>query len=280
MTTKHHILQCLRYFSFFHHPLRDDEVHRYIDVKLDLDELRAILTLLVDSGEIYFDGSYYALNKHHLHNRKVHETLNNKLLKIGNKVGRLVGLFPFVRGVYISGSLSKSGASGKDDDIDFFIITEKGRLWTARLFLITFKKAFLFNSKKYFCINFFKSTDDLVLTKKNRYIATEAVSLIPIVNHDLLLDLHENNDWISKAMPNAKQYFTRRAKPSKKLPWIEFLLKGRLGNVVEDKAFRIFEKHQKAKYKNHHSAEIVATKSTSALFPDSVEKDVLTFLKK
>ena len=280
MTINGHILQCLRYFSFFQHPLRVDEIHRYLEVKVDLDTCRVILKELIDNGEVYSDGVYFAVKEEHLQNRKDHEMLNNKLMRIGGRVGRLIGLFPFVRGVYISGSLSKFGANGIDDDIDFFIITERNRLWTARLFLILFKKAFLFNSKKYFCINFFKSTDDLVLTKRNRYIATEAVSLIPIVNHKLLLDMYDKNHWIQSSMPNAHLYWNKTAKPSIKLPWVEFLLKGRFGNAIENKAFRIFEKHQKSKYKDHQSAEIVATKSTSALFPNSVEKDVLTFLKK
>ncbi len=280
MDSRTNILNCLRYFSFFNHPLKADEIHRYLDVKMSFDDCQKQLVLMAKSDMICSDGVYYSLKEQDLKNRNDNEKLNSKLLSIGRVIGRFVGLFPFVRGVYVSGSLSKFGANGIDDDIDFFIITERNRLWTARLFLILFKKAFLFNSKKYFCINFFKANDDLVLTKKNRYIATEAVSLIPIVNHELLKDLYKKNDWINEAMPNAKQYFTRKAKPTKKLPWMEFLLKGRVGNVVEDKAFLIFEKHQKAKYKNHQSAEIVATKSTSALFPNSVEKDVLSHLKK
>ncbi|MCH8545567.1 MAG: hypothetical protein LAT54_02440 [Cryomorphaceae bacterium] len=279
-TTDQHIIYCLRYFSFFHHPLRADEIHRYIDVKIALKECESCLKVLADKGEVFTDGCYFALNKDHLKKRKDHEALNNRLMKIGHRVGRLVGLFPFVRGVYISGSVSKSGADGIDDDIDFFIITEKNRLWTARLFLILFKKAFLFNSKKYFCVNFFKSADDLVLIKRNRYIATEAASLIPVVNHKLLLDLYAENKWIELEMPNAHAYWTKTAKEPLKLPWIEFVLNGQFGDVVENKAFRIFEKHQKSKYKGHRSAEIVATKSTSALFPNSVEKEVLTFLKK
>ncbi|MEZ5195381.1 MAG: hypothetical protein R2764_02960 [Bacteroidales bacterium] len=73
--------------------------------------------------------------------------------------------FPYVRGISLSGSLSK-GYIGDDPDIDYFIITKENRLWLSCTMLIAFKKIFLFNSCKYFCVNYFIDTNNLEIEEK------------------------------------------------------------------------------------------------------------------
>ena len=82
------------------------------------------------------------------------------MMKAAKRVGTFIHRFPYVRGVYLSGSLSKHGITGKDDDLDFFIITKAGRVWAAKLLLIAFKKIVLLNSEKYFCINLLMSEEE------------------------------------------------------------------------------------------------------------------------
>ena len=79
----------------------------------------------------------------------------------------------------ISGSLSK-GYYDDDGDIDFFIITSPKRLWIARTFLILYKKIFLLNSRKYFCVNYFISSNALEIEEKNIFTATELTTLLPM----------------------------------------------------------------------------------------------------
>ena len=86
-------------------------------------------------------------------------------------------MFPFVRGVFLSGSISK-GFMSESDDIDYFIITAPGRLWLTRTLLILFKKIFLFNSFRNFCLNYFIDSENLYIPEHNRYTATEIVFLI------------------------------------------------------------------------------------------------------
>ena len=84
----------------------------------------------------------------------------DRILPVAQRMARLIGSFPFIRGVFVSGSLSKHSMKA-DSDIDFFLITEPGRLWLARTLLVVFKKIFLFNSHKYFCVNYFVDTKHL-----------------------------------------------------------------------------------------------------------------------
>jgi hypothetical protein len=280
MNLDQHILACLNYFSFFAHPLTKDEVHRYLGVDVVSEDCDTCLRELVERQVVFSNDRYYALNEAHIRKRVAFEQTNQRLLTIGRRVGRLVALFPFVRGVYISGSLSKSGASGEDDDVDFFIITEAKRLWTARMFLILFKKTFLFNSKKYFCVNFFKSVEDLQLSKENRYVATEAMSLIPVVNGDLLQQMIDRNPWMKHELPNARLDVSAAASLPRKLPWVERLLRGKFGDYVEDRAYATFTKHQHKKHHRSKTADITATRSTSAYFPNSVESKLMLYWKK
>ena len=108
---------------------------------------------------------------------KGNEMANNVMPK-AKKMANKIAQFPFVRGVSFSGAFSK-GYFDEDGDVDFFIITAKNRLWIARTFLILYKKIFLLNSKKYFCVNYFISEKDLDVAEKNKFTAMEVATLIP-----------------------------------------------------------------------------------------------------
>jgi hypothetical protein len=88
--------------------------------------------------------------------------------------------FPFVRGIGISGSLSKNYAD-EDADIDFFIITSRNHLWIARTFLHGLKKlSFLVGKQDWYCMNYFIDEEALVIAEKNIFTATEVVTLKPV----------------------------------------------------------------------------------------------------
>ena len=78
---------------------------------------------------------------------------------------KFISKFPYVRAILLSGSISK-GYMDKDSDVDYFIITQPNRLWVTRLLLMLFKKIFLFNSRKVFCINYFVDSEKLEIEEK------------------------------------------------------------------------------------------------------------------
>ena len=63
------------------------------------------------NGKTKFErwSKYLDLNKHRMRQARI--------------IGAWIYCFPFVRGVYLSGSLSKWGIQSRDDDIDFFILS-------------------------------------------------------------------------------------------------------------------------------------------------------------
>ena len=192
-------------------------------------------------------------------------------------IGALIYCFPFVRGVYLSGSLSKWGIQSRDDDIDFFILTASNRVWTTKLYLIAFKKIFLFNSQKYFCINFLLDQQRLELSKRNKYTATELVSLIPIKDCGGLADLWAANPWTKSYFPNA----SLKANPTNKRMKTrisERLSNFLFGNRLEDWSRQKFTVHMQ-EHTDQEEGYYEAEPHTSAYFPQSIELRLLSHLE-
>jgi predicted nucleotidyltransferase len=120
---------------------------------------------------------------------------------IAKKRAKFIAKFPFVMAVGVSGSLSK-GYYDNESDIDFFVITKPNKLWICRTLLMSYKKIFLLNSRKYFCINYFISSQQLEIEEKNRFTATELKTLIPMEGKEIFSAFYANNLWI-------KNYFSK-----------------------------------------------------------------------
>ena len=268
------VLQTLRYFEFFEHPLYGEEVHKYLTIKSTQDQLFTALNHLQKTGEIVSKDGLYSLSQAHIELRLKHIDRNRKMMKAAKRVGAFIHLFPYVRGVYLSGSLSKHGITGQDDDLDFFIITKAGRVWAAKLFLIAFKKIVLLNSEKYFCINLLMSEEELVLNKKNIYIATEAASLVALTDEPLLHAFFAANPWVHSQFPNLQvQPQKERRKGFKPLEaTLEFIG----GQSLERKAHSLFTKHVEQQRKA--SGYYDTSEGVSAYFPHSVEEKLLAYL--
>ncbi len=200
------VLSTLVYFDIFNHPLKASELLEYTHhLSNNSDQLQENLAFLVESKLIYFHKGYYLLNPRfeNVERRESGSLMAEKTWPKAYEQSVLISKFPYVRSVVISGSLSK-GFMDKDSDIDFLIITEPGRLWITRSLLALYKKLFLFNSHKYFCVNYFIDTNNLTLPDKNIFIATELMFAIPVYNPDVHRKFLESNKWAMKYYPSKK----------------------------------------------------------------------------
>lgn len=266
------IQHSLWYFQYFKHALNLKELHCFLGEKVSLAVLEQKLQQEVSSGRVVEKEGYYALEEESLEERINHQKLNARWMKIARHMSKLIVAFPFVRAVYLSGSLSKRGLRGKDDDIDYFLITRAGRVWTTKFLLMAFKKLFLLNSKKYFCINLLRDERFLRFKRENIYIATEMVSIVALQNPAYLPELYRANPWIFRYFPNAglPEYAPSHAKSRP----FEKLLDRILGDKFEEWCRKRFEKHverQKRKAESHFET----SPQSSAYFPNSFQDQVL-----
>ena len=275
------IVNVLKYFDFFQHSLYPDEIHKYLSLKASQETVFKNLEEMASAGYIFTKNGLWALNTKSLDVRLHNLKRNTRLLKISKRMGWLIRKFPFVKGVYLSGSLSKLGANS-DADIDYFIVTKNNRAWSARLFLTAFKKIFLLNNKRYFCINFFLDENHLELNKKNIYTAIESASLIAIHNKGLLGKFYEKNGFIQEYFPNfipQKAYnfnYTSSFK-SQYDPLYETtneIADDFFGNWIEKKAQDIFKKRLSIKF-NGENGDSEISDYASGIWPNSVQNRVL-----
>lgn len=244
------VARVLLYFDCFHYPLTKEEIDQYIAQPVPsgvVDEMEKM-------GLVHRTDAYYMMyeNPEWVEKRLDCNARAAKHLPLAARLSAFIGSFPFVRGVFISGSLSKN-CMAADSDIDFFIITTPGRLWLARTLLVVFKKIFLFNSHKYFCVNYFIDTNHLEIEEKNLFTATETVTLIPLYGGEWYGPFMEANTWVKgfyPAFPNRETTGipTNQRGFFKKL-W-EKLFSGSLGTHLDTMCLRITLRHWQKKFKH------------------------------
>ncbi len=201
---KEHILATLAYFDMFNYPLTRAEIYLFLGKSHHYELFDDGLICLVNSGSVYrFDKFYTLKNDHYLIVRRNEGNKRaEELIKIAGKVGDLLIRFPFVRGIAISGSLSKNFAD-ETSDVDLFIITAKNRLWIARTLMHCFKKlTFFVNKEHLFCMNYYIDMAQLEIVEKNIYTATEVGTLIPLQGDMIFENFYAANTWTRAFLPN------------------------------------------------------------------------------
>jgi hypothetical protein len=257
--TQKSILSALCYADVFYFPLKKNEIialsnfeGKEDDFKTDLEELKK-QQIIREENNFYllFESNTSTISTRLQREKAFHES-HEKV----KRYSRRVAAFPFVKGVYISGSYSK-GVMGESDDIDYFIVTTSGRLWLCRSLLRGFKKFFLQRSEKYFCMNYFLEEDHLEVPDKNIFVAHEVRSIVPATNLELYKRFQEANSWTNQFLPNKPLHDRVLVeKPSLRFlgRFFEVMLSGSIGNWLEKRFFSFMEKRRKRKFR-HFSEE-------------------------
>ncbi len=199
------ILKTLLYYDIWHHPLTAEEIFSFLPSNsITPEDFKQLLRTVEPQGPVLHHEGYYFVRgktKAVIEFRRDKERHARSMWRMAAFSAWIIKQFPFVRGVFVSGDLSKN-VTNAESDVDFFILTEPGRLWITRTLLIAFKKLFLLNRKKYFCINYLSSTRNLRFDEQNLFTATEVATLKPLYNSSLFHKYIEANKWINNYFPN------------------------------------------------------------------------------
>jgi len=279
------ILKTLLYFNIFQYPLTREEIHNYCSLNTSMHEISAQLEILESIGYVKKNGGFYffkGVDEKMLLRRRIEGKKNaEKLIKTAGRFSKFISFFPFVRGICLSGSLSK-GYADKESDIDYFIVTVPGRLWLCRTILIIFKKLFLFNSHKYFCVNYFVDTSSLEISDKNTFTATELVSVIPTYNSAIYQQLMLANEWAKSYFPNSELKDSTKVHPENKSSLkkkIEWIFSGKMGNKLDDKCFQLTLSQWKKKFMDFDETQfdlrLRSRKNVSKHHPNGFQEKVM-----
>lgn len=246
------VARTLLYFDIFKHPLRVDEVRRFLDEDEPNEaDVADALQDMASAGIIENHGDHFGFGDVAANtvvrladNRRAEERMIT-----ARRMSRRIAAFPFTRAVMLSGSISK-GRCAPDADIDFFVITAPGRLWLARTLLVAYKKIVLLNSHRDFCLNYFIDTDHLAIEDRNRFTATEVMTLVPTANGTLCDAFFAANTWAQRALPNHPVPDTRHTydRTPRLKRWLERLLNTGLGDEIDEWCMLRTLRHWKSKF--------------------------------
>jgi len=232
---KDSILSTLAYYDIFHYPLTQKELFLFLPVTCLPEELEAALEELVTNALVFEYEGYYLLtpNPQFLQDRREGYTRATALLKKAHQLATVLIQFPFIKGVAVSGSLSKYMAK-PGSDIDFFIITTANRLWLARTLTHLLKKgSFLLKKQHFFCMNYYIDEAKLEIVEKNVFTATEIVTLMPSQGNEAFTRFYAANAWTLDYLPNHTGTNTFSGHKAGKYLF-KALVEGLLNNTIGD----------------------------------------------
>jgi len=284
---KHEVIKTLLYFDIFSFPLKAEEIHQYCQTSTQLPIIHQALAELVAAGQVQQTGDDFAVRE----GRRLSELRDKKyrlsmaMMKKAHQNAAFISQFPFVRGVAISGSLSKYAAD-EAADIDFFIITAADRLWICRSFLHFFKKlTFLVGRQHDFCMNYFLDQQELELKDKNLYTAFESISIIPVYGRASFNSFFQQNNWASTYFPNAdpKQKLSQELQERRGIlkRGLEFIFRGGWGQWINQSIRRSTvswwrEKFRRQGYQmDQFEKDLRATNGESKYHPNDYQHQIL-----
>lgn len=200
------ILQTLIYFDLFNYPLTSAEVLQFLQLRSSQIAVDETLNQLLHRKQVLKCGNLYSLQFHPdiFKRRLTGNSLADSLFPKIKRQADLIQRFPFVRAVMASGSFSKNFMDEKSD-FDFFIICAPKRLWISRMLLVLYKRLFLKNSHKYFCVNYFVEDSHLEIAEQNIFTATELATVLPLTGLQWYPKLiAANQHWLANFFPNFK----------------------------------------------------------------------------
>lgn len=247
------IILTLLYYDIFNYPLKAAEVFRFLGTNHVTEaSIEEALTGLCKRRLIYQFGQFFSIqnNEENAAKRIRGNDLAEKATPIARRRARFIARFPFVRGVMASGSFSK-GYMDQKSDLDFFIVTAPKRLWIARTLLVLYKRLFLFNSHKYFCVNYFIDTEHMVIDEKNLFTATELATLIPLSGASLYRKLQQENAWITSMFPNYGPRSTGGVEEAAH-SWLKHLLEKTIDHIGPARLESFFKKLTLRRWQKHY----------------------------
>jgi hypothetical protein len=199
------VLQTVAYGDLFDYPLTAGEIWRYlIGLAATESEVTGWLNNGVNSRRwlVQRDGYVALRGRSEIIDIRLRRMARaSRLWPVALRYGRVVSLLPFVRMVAITGSLAVDNADS-DSDIDYFIVTESGRLWLCRAMVILVVKLAAKRAVA-ICPNYFLSENALSLQDHNLYAAREMTQMVPIYGSEVYARMRRENEWVVHYLPNA-----------------------------------------------------------------------------
>jgi len=229
------ILEALAYSDIFEYPLQLNELHRYLPVYASEEELMIALESLNDTLGKQDDFYFLVGRSEIVEIRKQREVRSKSLVPHAIRYGKILGALPFVRMVALTGSLAVMNVSN-NADFDYMLVTEQGRVWTARAFALLLNRVANLCGHT-LCPNLIVAETALEWSARDLYSARELCQMIPIAGLGVYKRLMKANEWAKDFLPNGSHDFSRGKTATKVATtfqsFLELPLRSKLGDKFE-----------------------------------------------
>lgn len=280
----------VKYYDFFAYAPSLDEIYTFLPMRTSKKELQKNLKQMVLKKALEalsIENWSYTLPGHSIFARKKARNREISLQKI-DQITRFIEIISSISPIKLigySGSVAMNHAQ-KNDDIDLFIVTAGGRIWTVRFLMILIavlmgykRRRAVAHDKDKVCMNLFFDERDLSipLHKRNVYVGHEVLQMRPVIVRDDIYDRFlEANKWVYDFFPNA-YLSSSRSRPSRRagvaissrwgLPRSVRSLAMTHTNVIE-----FILKHIQLFLINRHKTTELVTDTQLWFFPQDFEK--------
>ena len=210
-TLQKSILKTVVYADVFDYPLTFEQLKKF----LITPQKRNFSLRDIEKGQIVHKGDYFFLKDRQkiVEIRQNKERYCQKKLRVAQKIAHLLKIVPFLKMVAVTGNLAMGNAD-QDDDIDFLVVTARGRLWLSRFLVVVLIE--ILGKRRHpketqvkdkICLNMFLDEDHLKIPKKeqNLFSAHEILQLKPLWQKDNLYQkLLKQNQWVERFLGNWK----------------------------------------------------------------------------
>ena len=211
-----YILATLTYYDGMDFPMTSFEIWKYLtNVSGNKNSteysLEAVINEL-DNGKIKnytekYRGFYFLKGRRNLvFGRLDRNKISLKKIKLARKIVKWLRWLPYVRMIAITGSVAKKNAD-KSSDIDFFVVLEKGKIFTGRMLVslivqLLGRRRYNDKIKDRICLNYYITTGSLEINLKDVFAASEYSCLMPLYGLDTFRNFIDKNKWIKKYQIN------------------------------------------------------------------------------
>lgn len=296
------ILATLAYYDLFDFPLTADEIRRYLVApqflnlpishvgRLELETVPKELYSLTNANRvILYEGFYTFPFREHLVPVRIRRTrIAQKKMRLTRRAVWLMSCMPYVRAVFASGSLAL-GTTDHDSDLDLFIITKAGRIWTARFIINSVFDILRLKRKPQdkiapnkICPNHLIADNALAIINRNVFTARVYSHLIPLYvrKNALLKNFRQENEWLYSYINSwdfSKSYLIKNISIVKGVKYIqELVLKTKIGDLME-KLCRKYQKYriEKNPLTRHPQGRIEYNDYRLEFHPHSIENTII-----
>jgi len=285
------IVKTLAWFDIFSYPLTDWEVYKYLwapsESHITYEKVRKQLAKPSDwlTTRIENQDAWYFLRGKSLmvEQRQQRHAKFRKRWQRSKKMAQCLTLIPFLESFALC-NLFPLESSKQTSDIDTFIITKDGRIWTVRLLLTTL--TWLLRKWRHgkkianrFCLSFYISRQELDLRKIAQrpydiYLVYWLALLAPLSGNKMAKDFFKINGWLKDYLPN---WYPRAESPKysaqpahikyifRKI--VELILSGPLG-----KTFEAVVKFFQVKYMKRQHRQVESRFPSSIVVSDAMLK--------